>query len=94
MLHDAPVADPPRPARPGETQDLVADYARLGFSLGRHPLVFLRAQLGAERFLSAADIATADDRKLARAAGIVTCRQRPGTARVPCSSPSKTKPAG
>jgi error-prone DNA polymerase len=65
-----------------------------GFSLGRHPLVFLRAQLGAERFLSAADIATADDRKLARAAGIVTCRQRPGTARVRCSSPSKTKPAG
>lgn len=82
VLHDAPVADPPPtlPA-PGETQNLVADYARLGFSLGRHPLVFLRAQLGAERFLSAADIATADDRKLARAAGIVTCRQRPGTAR-------------
>ena len=80
MLHDAPVADPPLPA-PGETHDLVADYARLGFSLGRHPLVFLRAQLGAERFLSAADIAAADDRKLARAAGIVTCRQRPGTAR-------------
>lgn len=82
MLHDAPVADPPPPLPPpGETHDLVADYARLGFSLGRHPLVFLRAQLGAERFLSAADIAAADDRKLARAAGIVTCRQRPGTAR-------------
>ena len=82
MLHDAPVADPPPPLpAPGETQNLVADYARLGFSLGRHPLVFLRAQLGAERFLSAADIAAADDRKLARAAGIVTCRQRPGTAR-------------
>ena len=82
MLHDAPVADPPPPLpAPGETHNLVADYARLGFSLGRHPLVFLRAQLGAERFLSAADIAAADDRKLARAAGIVTCRQRPGTAR-------------
>ena len=82
MLHDAPVADPPPPLpAPGETHDLVADYARLGFSLGRHPLVFLRAQLGAERFLSAADITAAPDRKLARAAGIVTCRQRPGTAR-------------
>lgn len=82
VLHDAPVVDPPPllPA-PAETHDLVADYARLGFSLGRHPLAFLRARLGAERFLPAAEIAAAPDRKLARAAGIVTCRQRPGTAR-------------
>ena len=31
--------------------------------------------------LSAAEIAICPDRKLARAAGIVTCRQRPGTAK-------------
>ncbi len=60
---------------------MIADYARLGFSLGRHPLSFLRGLLRAERFLSAAEIAICPDRKLARAAGIVTCRQRPGTAK-------------
>ncbi|WP_079437335.1 error-prone DNA polymerase [Zoogloea sp. LCSB751] len=66
---------------PSETQDLIADYTRLGFSLGRHPLVFLRSQLRAERFLTATEISDSPDRKLARAAGIVTCRQRPGTAK-------------
>ena len=82
MLHDAPIPDtmPTLPA-PAATQDLMADYARLGFSLGRHPLSFLRGLLSAERFLSAAEIADCPDRKLARGAGIVTCRQRPGTAK-------------
>ena len=85
LLHASSVTDPadttaPLPA-PAETQDIIADYARLGFSLGRHPLSFLRGLLSAERFLSAAEIAGCPDRKLARAAGVVTCRQRPGTAK-------------
>ncbi len=81
MLHDAPIPDtPPALPAPTETQDIVADYARLGFSLGRHPLAFLRGLLAAQRFLSAAEIAGCPDRKLARCAGVVTCRQRPGTA--------------
>ncbi|WP_374483266.1 error-prone DNA polymerase [Zoogloea sp.] len=82
LLHQAPLADDrlPLPA-PSETQDLIADYAHLGFSLGRHPLLFLRSRLRAERFLTAAEISNCPDRKLARAAGIVTCRQRPGTAK-------------
>ena len=82
LLRQAPIADdPPNLSAPSETQDLIADYARLGFSLGRHPLVFLRTLLRDERFLTAAEIAECPDRKLARAAGIVTCRQRPGTAK-------------
>ncbi len=82
VLHDAPIPDtPPALAPPTEPQDIVADYARLGFTLGRHPLSFLRGMLCAERFLSAAEIAGCPDRKLARCAGIVTCRQRPGTAK-------------
>jgi error-prone DNA polymerase len=36
----------PLPA-PDETQEVIADYARLGFSLGRHPLSFLRGLLRA-----------------------------------------------
>jgi error-prone DNA polymerase len=82
LLREAPIPDPmPSLPSPGETQEVIADYARLGFSLGRHPLSFLRGLLREERFLSAAEIAACPDRKLARAAGIVTCRQRPGTAK-------------
>jgi error-prone DNA polymerase len=66
---------------PAEAEDLLADYARLGFTLGRHPLFFVREQLAGLRFLTAADIASAPDRMLARGAGLVTCRQRPGTAK-------------
>ena len=82
LLREIPVPEtmPSLPA-PDETQEVIADYARLGFSLGRHPLSFIRGLLRAERFLSAAEIANCPDRKLARAAGIVTCRQRPGTAK-------------
>jgi len=58
----------------------VADYHHLGLTLGRHPLALLRSQLARRRLLTAADIAAAADRQLARAVGIVTCRQRPGTA--------------
>ncbi len=66
---------------PTEAEELLADYARLGFTLGRHPLALLRETLRRQRFLSASDIAGSPDRMLARGAGIVTCRQRPGTAK-------------
>ena len=82
ILRDAPIAETEANLEaPSEAQELLADYARLGFTLGRHPLALLRAQLTAMRFLTAAEIALCPDRKLARIAGIVTCRQRPGTAK-------------
>ncbi len=82
LLADAPGGDVTATLEaPAEAEDLLADYARLGFTLGRHPLSFVRAQLAGLRFLTAADIAAAPDRMLARGAGLVTCRQRPGTAR-------------
>jgi error-prone DNA polymerase len=65
---------------PSEGEDLVADYRALGFSLGRHPLALLRRQLARLRFVTAEELNAYPDRKLARAAGLVTCRQRPGTA--------------
>jgi error-prone DNA polymerase len=68
-------------APPPAQEDLLADYARLGFTLGRHPLAFLRAELARLRFLAATAIAAAPDRMLARAAGLVSCRQRPATAK-------------
>ena len=76
---DAPEA-PPTLVAPSEAEELVADYRSLGLTLGRHPLCLLRERLAARRFLSARGLAEQPDRALARMAGIVTCRQRPGTA--------------
>jgi len=67
-------------AEPSEAENLIADYASTGLTLGRHPLSLLRARLTAQRFVSASQLLNAADRQLMRAAGIVTCRQRPGTA--------------
>lgn len=81
LLHDAPVHEPVLAlSAPLEGEDIVADYASLGFTLGRHPLALLRDTLTAQRFITAAALHRLPDRALARAAGIVTCRQRPGTA--------------
>ncbi|MFA7292657.1 MAG: error-prone DNA polymerase [Rhodocyclaceae bacterium] len=71
---------PPELAAPSEAEDLVADYASTGLTLGRHPLGLLRERLSARRFLSAGRLSQLPNRALARMAGIVTCRQRPGTA--------------
>ena len=73
---EAPVSLPE--ASEGET--ILTDYASLGFSLGRHPLALLREQLTQRRFLAADTLQHLPHAALVRAAGIVTCRQRPGTA--------------
>lgn len=67
---------------PTEAQNLVADYASLGLSLGRHPLALLRKELK-ERFQSrpAIELQKLGHQQLARASGLVTHRQRPGTAK-------------
>lgn len=64
----------------GEGGEIAADYRSLGFSLRRHPLALLRSRLAGRRFLRAAQIMALGDRALVRGAGIVTHRQRPGTA--------------
>jgi error-prone DNA polymerase len=65
---------------PSEGQDIVADYASLGFTLGRHPLALLRDRLTRMRLLSAAEVRDSSHGRLVRIAGIVTCRQHPDTA--------------
>ncbi len=83
MLRDAPVYETTQPQLTllTEGQSLVADYDSLGLTLGRHPLELLRARLTDMRFSSSAVLREQPDRRLARAAGIVTIRQRPGTAK-------------
>ncbi len=75
-------AQAPRPllAAPTEGQNIVADYASLGLTLGRHPLALLRGALS-RRGLSAADeLAGLANGRAVRTAGIVLMRQRPAAA--------------
>jgi error-prone DNA polymerase len=81
LLREAPVVDAPPPLRaPTEGEDLVADYASLGLTLGRHPLALLRDRLARMRLATAEEIRRLPHGRPARACGIVTGRQRPDTA--------------
>lgn len=62
--------------------EVLSDYQAVGLSLHRHPLSLLRQQLIPLRFSTAAQLSlNYPDRRLARACGLVTTRQRPGTAK-------------
>lgn len=65
---------------PTEGERIVADYASVGLTLGRHPLALLRDSLHSKRLLSARDLDGIAHGKPVRTAGIVLMRQRPGTA--------------
>ena len=67
-------------APPTEGEDIIADYRRLGFTLGRHPLALLRKKLTTQRIASTADVRASPQGRLVRCAGIVIGRQRPDTA--------------
>ncbi|HZV64311.1 MAG TPA: OB-fold nucleic acid binding domain-containing protein, partial [Telluria sp.] len=77
----SPEEEAPQLRAPSEGDEIVGDYRAQGLTLGRHPLALLRPQLLARRFLPAAELATYRSGQLARACGIVTVRQRPGTAK-------------
>ena len=82
LLRDAHTNEtpPPLPA-PSEGENLIADYTSLGLTLGRHPLALLRQRLTCMRLATAQDLRKLAHGRIARTAGIVTCRQRPGTAK-------------
>jgi error-prone DNA polymerase len=65
---------------PSEGEDIVADYASLGLTLGRHPLALLRERLQRQHMLTAAELRNLPHGRIARVTGLVTGRQRPGTA--------------
>jgi error-prone DNA polymerase len=70
----------PELAPPREGEDIVADYASLGLTLGRHPLALLRNHLRDRRLLNSEEMHQLPHGSAARVAGLVTCRQRPDTA--------------
>lgn len=65
---------------PTEGERIVADYASVGLTLGRHPLALLRDSLQSKQLLSARDLDGMAHGKPVHTAGIVLMRQRPGTA--------------
>ena len=62
---------------PSEGENLIADYASTGFSLGRHPLALLRPALARMHCRSAAQMRSLAVGRRLRTCGLVTCRQRP-----------------
>ncbi|MDX3905247.1 MAG: error-prone DNA polymerase [Pigmentiphaga sp.] len=82
LLRDAMVHEPAPPLEaPNEADDIRADYETLKMTLRRHPLALLRDRLTRRGFMPAEVLKRYPDRRLARACGIVTVRQRPGTAK-------------
>jgi error-prone DNA polymerase len=79
---ELPAAIVPAPplAVPTEGEEIVGDYATLGLTLRRHPLALLRERLRKRGIRDASEVAAARNGQVVRAAGIVTCRQRPATA--------------
>jgi error-prone DNA polymerase len=68
-------------AAPLLAQETLSDYRATGLSLKSHPVALLREALAACQVLPAAVLQGYPHGRLARASGIVTHRQRPGTAK-------------
>jgi error-prone DNA polymerase len=70
------------PLRPmTESERLVADFAGMGLSIGRHPMALRRDELAARGILRAIDLQAVRHGRRVRVAGMVITRQRPGTAK-------------
>ncbi|CAI8794533.1 error-prone DNA polymerase [Pseudomonas sp. IT-P294] len=66
--------------KPTVGEDLLADYNSVGTTLGPHPLALLRGELKARRCRSSKELMDVEHGRPVSVAGLVTGRQRPGTA--------------
>jgi error-prone DNA polymerase len=66
--------------KPSVGEDLHADYSTVGTTLGPHPLALLRGELKARRCRSSQELLDVEHGRPVSVAGLVTGRQRPGTA--------------
>ncbi|WP_455207338.1 error-prone DNA polymerase [Kaarinaea lacus] len=67
-------------SKPSEGQNIVADYQTTGLTLGRHPLALLRERLSKRRIRKAEELWELPNDTRVTVAGLVICRQRPGSA--------------
>jgi error-prone DNA polymerase len=82
LLKEAPIHEEALclPQAP-EGEEILFDYAATGLSLRRHPMALLRDQVAQRRMLSSSQLRELPNGRLARACGLVTMRQQPGTAK-------------
>jgi len=81
LLAGAPIPEGiPLLRRPTEGEDIVADYAATGLTLGRHPLALLRPRLDRLGLLPAQAVQALEHGDAVRTAGLVITRQRPSSA--------------
>jgi error-prone DNA polymerase len=66
------------------SEHVVHDYATTSLSLKAHPVSLVREQLDRLHVIPTAALATAKEGKLVKVAGLITVRQRPGTAKGIC----------
>jgi error-prone DNA polymerase len=64
-----------------ESERLVADYAGMGLTVGRHPMALRRDELAMRGILRSRDLRATRHGRRVRVAGMVITRQRPGTAK-------------
>jgi error-prone DNA polymerase len=77
-----PLQSSPCPLKPmTEAERIVADFAGMGLTVGRHPMALRRDELAMRGVLRASDLHTARHGRRVRVAGMVITRQRPGTAK-------------
>ena len=77
-----PEPDEACPLRPmTESERLVADFAGMGLSVGRHPMALRRDELAMRGIVRAIDLRGERQGRRVRVAGMVITRQRPGTAK-------------
>ena len=67
-------------ASPSEFDNMVADYNAAGLTLNRHPVAMLRQCSPLNRCKTASQLAAIGHKRFVRIAGLVTGRQRPGSA--------------
>jgi len=81
LLADASANEPALPLpTPTDGENTVADYMSLGLTLNQHPLALLREKLNKKRILDSGRWASVPHGRMARIAGIIKVRQRPGSA--------------
>ncbi len=78
---DSPAEDTLLLPAPTAGEDVVADYRTTSLTLGAHPLSLLRGELRARRVLDSRQLEALPHGRGAFAAGLVTQRQRPATAK-------------
>ena len=65
---------------PGVAEEVLSDYRATGLTLRAHPLSLLRDRPPFNRCKRHTDLAGLGNNRFVRIAGLVTCRQRPGSA--------------